>query len=97
MVFEQDFPFEEHRGEGGQIFSRISELLDAGFETDQIWSITESGEDDGCLVYGPSYHWVNLIGYIATTERHDNNTYYIEDWSDIMFGGIEVTEKGGNQ
>ena len=84
MEYEQDFPFKECRTEGGDFFSSIDEALDAGFEMDQIWSVTESGENDYCHIYGPPHHWVNLLGYTATKERHDNNTYYIEDWSDFM-------------
>ena len=48
---------------------------DAGFDDDQIWSITEC---EDTFSYGPPHHYVNHIGHIATQERHDFETYYEE-------------------
>jgi hypothetical protein len=53
------------------------EAMDAGYADTQIWSITES--DEGSWCYGPPYHYVNLIGFIATMAHHDGDTYYIEE------------------
>lgn len=36
-----DFPYEEIRNAQGDYFNSVQDALDAGFEMDQIWSITE--------------------------------------------------------
>ena len=33
---------------------------------------------DATYNFGPSDHWVDLLGYVATNEKHDGNTYYEE-------------------
>lgn len=71
----KEFPFEEIRMQSGDYFNSTKELLDLGHSLDNIWSITEC-EDEFC--YGPSHHYINLVGYIATKESHDGNTYYLE-------------------
>lgn len=77
---ETDFPFEEIRddvvGGNGDYFTSWQAASDAGFDDDQIWSITEG--DNGSYCYGPPHHYINHIGHIATKERHDSHTYYIE-------------------
>ena len=82
VVHYKEFPFEEIRNEAGDYFRTINALLDLGFETNQIWSVNFTDGDDpaiyGTYTYGPSYHSVDLLGYIATKESHDNNTYYNE-------------------
>lgn len=83
-IHEKDFPFEEYRNaDSGDYFGCISDAVSAGFQINQIWSVVESGERDDCYIYGPPHHWVNLIGYVATKETHDKNTYYVEDWSHL--------------
>jgi hypothetical protein len=81
-IIEGDFPFEEIRddvvGGNGDYFASWQAAKDAGFDDDQIWSIT--GGDDNSYTYGPPHHYVNHIGHIATKERHDNATYYVETW-----------------
>lgn len=72
---EGEFPFEEIKKESGDYFDRVYEAKEAGYQRDQIWSVTEH---DGVWCWGPPHHWVNLIGYVATKERHDFNTYYFE-------------------
>jgi hypothetical protein len=71
-----EFPFVEIKDENGDYFSGgITQVRVAGYDDNQIWSVTES---DGTICYGPPHHYVNLLGHIATTERHDGNTYYEE-------------------
>lgn len=70
-----EFPYEEIRTESGDYFSTINEANAAGYDDNQIWSVCES---DGCYTYGPPFHWVNRLGFVATKERHDHNTYYDE-------------------
>lgn len=53
-----------------------------------VWSVVEGEEaedvdyddpDYECntpFVYGPSRHYVNLVGYVVTRESHDEETYY---------------------
>lgn len=81
-IHEADFPFEEIRddvvGGNGDYFDSWQKAKDAGFDDDQIWSICEG--DEGAWCYGPPHHYVNHIGHIATKERHDGETYYIEVW-----------------
>lgn len=74
----KEFPFEEIRHPNGNYFRSRGEARDHGFSDDQIWSIVE-GEDTWS--YGPPHHYVNVIGFVATKERHDGETYYHEeDW-----------------
>ena len=75
MNHYRDFPFEEIRKYDGSYFNSVLECINNGFDVDQIWSLTLD-EDNFC--YGPSIHYINLIGYICTQERHDGETYFIE-------------------
>lgn len=72
----QDFPFEEIRREDGNYFNLVSDAIAAGHTLDHIWSVTES---EGTVTYGPSRHYINRLGYIATAEAHDDDTYYHEE------------------
>jgi hypothetical protein len=74
-----DFPFDEIRDKSGDYFSSPQAAMAAGFDADQIWSVIEC---DGTWSYGPVGHVVNLIGYVATAERHDGETYYHEEPED---------------
>lgn len=75
----EDFPFEEIRKESGDYFDSIDEVVALGFDRDQIWSVTEC---ENFITYGPTHHYVNRLGYVATQERHDDNTYYHYDLSE---------------
>lgn len=70
-----EFPFNELRTPTGDYYSSRLEMELAGFEDSQMWSVVES---DGQYSFGPPHHWVNLIGYVATAEHHDGDTYYHE-------------------
>lgn len=74
-IIKGDFPFNEIRDESGDYFSSKHEAFKAGHKPNQIWSIVEG---ESAFVYGPAYHLINVIGYIATDESHDGNTYYEE-------------------
>lgn len=74
----EPFPFTELRKPDGDYFTAPAEALRCGFVPTQIWSIVESDEDGLWYVYGPSTHYVNIIGYVATAEHHDGKTYYHE-------------------
>ena len=74
-VHEADFPFEEIRRPDGDYWSNWKEAKEAGYDDDQIWSVTVHDE---CYCYGPPEHYVNHLGHVATKERHDGNTYYEE-------------------
>ena len=73
-----DFPYEEIRKPDGDLFNTIKEMQEAGFVESQMWSVVEGEADNNTSiwVYGPSHHYVNRLGYIATAEHHDNDTYY---------------------
>jgi hypothetical protein len=97
-AIQQDFPFDEIRDENGNYFSSVADAMKAGYQKSQIWSVVHgdgvgpNGED--VYTYGPSFHYVNVIGYIATNEHHNNNTYYDElldrhEW-EVVEGYIEI-------
>ena len=69
-----EFPFEEIAR-----FDSWREASDAGYPDDQIWSVTE-GESEmwefGVFCYGPAKHYVNLLYFVVTAEKHDGHTYY---------------------
>ena len=79
-IYEQEFPFTELKTPTGDYYDNRIEMEHAGFVESQMWSVTDADDDDGSeyLCYGPVHHYVNLIGYIATAEHHDGDTYYIE-------------------
>lgn len=80
-VFQDgDFPFKEIRDHNGDFFNtRAQAMQETGYSEDHIWSILqEDDENNWYFTYGPSRHYVNLLGYIATKEKHDGNTYYTE-------------------
>tara|TARA_Y100001947_G_C10174669_1_gene233912 strand:- start:201 stop:599 length:399 start_codon:yes stop_codon:yes gene_type:complete len=76
----EEFPYEEIRKDSGDYFASIQEMEDAGFEESQMWSVTCADGDHGVdfYCYGPRNHWIDLVGYVATKERHDGDTYYNE-------------------
>ena len=74
-IIKGEFPFEEIGRESGDWFDSWQEAKEAGFDDNQIWSITEH-ENTYC--YGAPQHYINHIGHIATNERHDFKTYYEE-------------------
>ena len=78
--YEIEFPFTELKTPTGDYYDNRIEMERAGFVESQMWSVTDADNDDGSeyLCYGPVHHYVNLIGYIATAEHHDGDTYYIE-------------------
>lgn len=77
MTFHvQPFPFEEIRQSDGNYFDTWAQAKAAGYDDNQIWSVV--GGDDDIFTYGPPYHYVNVVGFIATNERHDGDTYYEE-------------------
>tara|TARA_B110000902_G_scaffold192926_1_gene218630 strand:+ start:84 stop:404 length:321 start_codon:yes stop_codon:yes gene_type:complete len=91
-IYKQDFPFVEHSrlsangDQDGDYANSQQELRDRGYAESQIWSVIECDDEyreDGqrisVYVYGPSDHFVNKIGYIATEEHHDGDTYYEEE------------------
>jgi len=80
IIHKDEFPFDEIRDEHGDCFMTIEDAKKhTGYDESHIWSVTEC---ENTWTYGASHHYVNLIGYIATHEAHDGNTYYEEsfDW-----------------
>jgi hypothetical protein len=82
--FNQDFPFDEIRHHSGDYFDAVSDCLAHGYARNQIWSVVES---ENTISYGPSRHYVNLLGYVCTTEPHDDDTYYHYDMTDDIADG----------
>ena len=79
IIHKEEFPFEEIRDEHGDYFmTPYDAKRETGYDESHIWSVTEC---ENTWSYGPSHHYVNLIGYVVTDEPHDGNTYYEEeDW-----------------
>jgi hypothetical protein len=73
--YADEFPFEEIRTKSGDYFDSVYSATSAGYELDQVWSVTI---EDDVFTYGPSHHYINLLGYICTSEKHDSNTYFSE-------------------
>ena len=71
----EDFPYEEIRKPTGDYFDSWNQAKQAGYDDDQIWSVVHGDE---AWTYGPPHHYINVIGFIATNERHDHDTYYEE-------------------
>ena len=85
MIYENtDFPFDEIKDGGGDYFYNVdSAIKQTGFSAKNIWSVVSDDhmDKDGWMVYifGPAHHYCNVIGYVATKEPHDGETYYIEE------------------
>jgi hypothetical protein len=79
-VHESEFPFQELRMPTGDFYDNRTQMEHAGFIKAQMWSVVEAASDDNAeyLIYGPVDHYVNLLGYVATAEHHDEDTYYEE-------------------
>lgn len=78
-IHEQEFPFEEYRDEAGDFFISAEEAAHhTGLDMFHIWSVVEC---DGVFCYGPAHHYVNVLGFIATQEAHDGDTYYKEPYA----------------
>ena len=88
-VHTEEFPFEEIRTETGDYFGSAAAAELRGYSPNQIWSVTEC-DNEWC--YGPPHPWLNLIGYVATKEKHDHNTYYIERVFDDYPEPTEIDE-----
>ena len=91
----EEFPYEEIRDNGrddGDYWHTVADALAAGYALDQIWSVTIEDEDNGTwFCYGPSHHYVNVIGYTVTRERHDGETYFTE-WCELEDEGEWCSE-----
>lgn len=80
--YRKDFPFtqikDEVWGGHGDYFNSAEEaMLATGLSEKHIWSVIE-GNEDGVYTFGPSHHFINVLGYVATKEPHDGDTYYEE-------------------
>lgn len=77
-VHRTDFPFNELKMPTGDYYDNRNQMERAGFLVTQMWSVVDENSEDGAeyLIYGPVDHYVNLLGYVATAEHHDENTYY---------------------
>ena len=79
---QQNFPFDEIRNATGDYFASVTEAMKAGYQESQIWSVAiadgEGPNGEDAYTYGPSFHYVNVMGYIAPKAHHDAETYYEE-------------------
>ena len=85
---ESNFPFEEIRNKSGNMYDTAEEAMRfTGYDRSHIWSVVDcddeeyNGERFGFAEYGPSHHYVNILGFIATKEKHDGDTYFTECYS----------------
>ena len=72
-LIKAEFPFDEYKETFGDYFDSKYDVMRAGWDEDQVWSVVV---EDEYVCYGPADHWINVLGYVATKERHDGNTYY---------------------
>ena len=72
-LHKEDFPFDEIRDENGDYFDTAQDVMNAGHSITQVWSVSEEA---GVFTYGPHHHYINVIGFVATREHHDGETYY---------------------
>jgi len=78
-----DFPYTEIRNATEDYFDSIDDALEVAHDEYNIWSVMEDEiESNGkrflVFTYGPSHHYVNVLGYIVTKEAHNGNTYFEE-------------------
>ncbi len=59
---------------GGEQWSSVCDALKEGYEIDQIWSVVNDGGN--VFTYGPPHHYVNVLHFVVTAERHDHETYF---------------------
>ena len=84
MFYENtDFPYEEIRRADGNYFDSVEEALTIAKDEYNIWSVIDDEiEVDNkryvVFTYGPSRHYVNVIGFVVTKEAHNGNTYFEE-------------------
>ena len=79
VVMKKDFPFKEIRKKSGDFFHTLEEVKALGYTEDQIWSVLIAENNEGYTYsYGPCDYLMNRLGYVATKEKHDGNTYYEE-------------------
>lgn len=72
----QEFPHAEIRDDNGDYFNTVADAVKAGHPVENIWSVVECA---GTITYGPSRHYINRLGYVATVFSHDGDTYYHEE------------------
>ena len=78
-IHRQDFPFEEIKDKNGDYFNTAQDVMNEGHSLSQVWSVVEGEDgDNDVLSYGPYHHRINVLGFIATKEHHDMDTYYEE-------------------
>ena len=82
MIYEKQFPFDEIKRNDGEYFGTAKEAMTAtGLDISHVWVIIESdtgNDNEYCYTTSPPHHHINKIGYIATQEPHDHQTYYNE-------------------
>ena len=79
VVMKKDFPFKEIRKKSGGFFHTLEEVKALGYTEDQIWSVLIAENNEGYTYsYGPCDYLLSRLGYVATKEKHDGNTYYEE-------------------
>ena len=79
VVMKKDFPFKEIRKKSGDFFHTLEEVKALGYTEDQIWSVLIAENNEGYTYsYGPCDYLFSRLGYVATEEKHDGNTYYEE-------------------
>lgn len=45
-----------------------------GLTDNNIWSVM-CGDEPNSVIYGPSHHRINVLGYIISEDPHDGETY----------------------
>ena len=81
VVHYGKFPFAKIGVDGSNVwYNSFARAYHATSSTriSQVWGVCPA-YDEGVQVFGPGAECANAIGFFTTEEKHDGNTYYIED------------------
>ena len=77
--YYEDFPYKEFRDEQGDYFQTAAfaqqAAVNAGYSERHVWSVVEEGD---YYIYGPSQHYVNVLGFIYS-DTPNKGEYYFEE------------------
>jgi hypothetical protein len=77
VIIKANFPFETWLEGGTKYYRTIESMSDEGFTRKQMWSVCSTPSEDH-LAYCPAHMYRGHIGYVATSQQHDENTIYYE-------------------
>lgn len=81
--YYEDFPYKEFRDEQGNYFQTAAfaqqAAVNAGYSERHVWSVVEEWDNNKFFfIYGPSHHYVNVLGFIYS-DTPNKGEYYFEE------------------